>query len=262
MLRFKLEKPSARRGDLRSFVVRYQHSHTHGSLKGNLMSARYLSISIGRKQLMAATGLGWCGFVLMHMLGNLLYLVGPEAYNNYGNNITGNKEIYYTIEAGLVTMLVLHIVFAILIVMQNRRARPVGYAVSPQSGSKTAATFASRTMALSGILVLVFIVLHLITFRFGPEYPFPYKGQEIRDLSRLMLEVFQSTLYVAWYLVALFVLSFHLQHALWSSLQTLGLIPWGKEACIRKVSYAFGILVSLGFAVNPIYIYLFQRGAQ
>lgn len=226
------------------------------------MSAHYLCSSIGKKQLMALTGLGWCGFVLSHMIGNLLYLVGPEAYNQYSHAITGNKEIYYAIEAGLVTLLVLHIVFALMVVLKNRASRPVGYAVSPQRGDKTAATFASRTMALSGTLVLVFIVLHLITFRFGPEYPFAFKGEEIRDLHKLMWEVFQSSLYVGWYLLALTVLSFHLQHALWSSLQTLGVIPMGKEPCVRKLSYAFGILVSIGFAVNPIFIFFFQRGGQ
>ena len=211
---------------------------------------------------MALTGLGWCLFVLAHMLGNLLYLVGPAEYNNYGNNITGNKEFYYLAETGLVVMLTLHILMAIMIVLQNRRSRPIGYAVSPQRGEKSAATFASRTMALSGTLVLVFIVFHLIHFRFGPEYPFMHKGQEIRDLARLMREFFQSGTYVLGYVVCLTVLSFHLQHALWSALQTLGLIPGGKENCIRKISYAFGILVSVGFALNPIYIYFLQGGAQ
>ncbi len=224
------------------------------------MSARYLCSSIGKKQLMAITGLGWCVFVLMHMLGNLLYLIGPEAYNNYGNNITGNKEIYYAIEAGLVSMLVLHVVFAAMVVLKNRAARPVGYAVSLQKNVKSAATFASKTMALSGTLILVFIVLHLITFRFGPEYPFMLKGQEVRDLHKLMTEVFQGVGYVIWYLIALTVLSFHLSHALWSSLQTLGLIPLGKEAGLRKLSYAFGILVCVGFALNPLYIFFLRGG--
>ncbi|MGZ3720290.1 MAG: succinate dehydrogenase cytochrome b subunit, partial [Bdellovibrionota bacterium] len=167
------------------------------------MSVRYLCSSIGKKQLMALTGLGWCGFVFSHMVGNLLYLVGPDAYNNYGNNITGNKEIYYTIEAGLVTMLVLHVLFAAMIVLKNRHARPVGYAVGQNRSDKTAATFASRTMALSGTLVLVFIVFHLIHFRFGVEYPYQYKGQEIRDLARLMREFFQNGGYVAAYVVCL-----------------------------------------------------------
>lgn len=226
------------------------------------MSARYLCSSIGKKQLMALTGLGWCGFVLTHMLGNLLYLVGPAEYNHYGNNITGNKEFYYAAEAGLVTMLVLHVLFAMMIVIGNRRARPVGYAVGQNKSDKTAATFASRTMAYSGMLVLVFIVFHLIHFRFGAEYPFPYEGREIRDLARLMREFFQNGAYVGAYAFCLLVLSFHLQHALWSSLQTMGWIPGGKEACVRKVSYAFGVLVSLGFVLNPLYIFFVQGGAQ
>jgi succinate dehydrogenase / fumarate reductase cytochrome b subunit len=226
------------------------------------MSARYLCTSIGRKQLMALTGLGWCGFVFGHMAGNLLYLLGPEEFNNYGHNITSNKEIYYAIETGLVTLLALHILFAASVVIQNRRARPVGYAVSPNKHAKSAATVASRTMALSGTLILAFLVLHLIHFRFGAQYPFEYHGQTIRDLARLMREVFAQGGAVGFYLFCLFVLSFHLQHALWSSLQTLGWIPGGKEAGIRKLSYAFGILVSLGFAVNPIYVFFFQGGAQ
>jgi len=226
------------------------------------MSVSYLCSSIGKKQLMALTGLGWCGFVFTHMVGNLLYLVGPDAYNNYGNNITGNKEIYYTIEAGLVTMLLLHVLFAAMVVIGNRRARPVGYAVGQNKGAKTAASVASRTMAYSGTLVLVFIVFHLIQFRFGVDYPYQYKGQEIRDLARLMREFFQSGGAVGFYLLCLLVLSFHLQHALWSSLQTLGLIPGGKESGIRKLSFLFGVATCVGFALNPLFIFFVQGGAK
>jgi len=184
----------------------------------------------------------------------------PLAY--YGNNITGNKELYYLMEAGLVTMLVLHILAAAAVVLKNRSARPVGYAVGQQKSDKTAASIASRTMALSGTLVLAFIVLHLLHFRFGPVYEFTHKGQQIRDLHRLMTELFQSAGYVAWYVFCLFILSFHLRHALWSSLQTMGWIPGGREPLVRKISAAFGIVVTVGFALNPIYIYFFQRGAQ
>lgn len=222
------------------------------------MSTSYLGSSIGKKQLMAITGLAWCGFVAGHMLGNLLYLVGPEAFNAYGHGITSGK-LYYFIEAGLLATLLGHIFFAFLVVMGNRAARPVGYNVSPQGKAKTGATAASRTMAISGTLILVFIVLHLITFRFGTHYEGTADGVAVRDLSRLMFEVFSSAGYVIWYVIALSVLAMHLSHALWSSVQTLGFIPGGKEAAVRKASYAFGILVSIGFVVNPLYIYFFQR---
>ncbi len=224
-------------------------------------SSVYLCSSIGRKQMMAITGLAWCGFVLGHMLGNLLYLVGPDSYNAYGHAITSGN-LYYAIEAGLALTLLGHMFFALLVVLGNRAARPVGYAVSPQGKAKTSATFASRTMALSGSLILVFVVLHLITFRFGPVYESSAHGEPVRDLSRLMVEVFSSAGPVIWYVIALTVLAFHLSHALWSSLQTLGFIPGGKEAAIRKLSYAFGALVSAGFVINPLYIFFIQRGGQ
>lgn len=224
-------------------------------------SINYFFSTIGKKQMMAATGLAWCGFVMGHMLGNLLYLVGPESFNAYGHGITSGN-LYYFIEAGLVATLLGHMFFALLVVLGNRAARPVGYAVSPQGKAKTSATVASRTMAYSGALILVFIVLHLITFRFGTHYEGTAHGQPVRDLSRLMHEVFSQAGYVIWYVIALAVLAMHLSHALWSSLQTLGFIPGGKEAAVRKLSYAFGIFVSVGFVVNPLYIFFFQRGAQ
>lgn len=216
----------------------------------------YLCSSIGKKQMMAITGLAWCGFVAGHMLGNLLFLVSPEAFNAYGHGITSNKAIYYTIEAGLLLTLTLHVVFAILVVLGNKSARPVGYAMSAQRGEKTAASFASRTMKYSGMLILVFVIQHLITFRFGPYYPTALDGKEIRDLAKLMEEVFASSGYVAWYLLCLTLLAFHLSHALWSSLQTMGWIPASKEVCLRKLSLAFGWLVAIGFAANPIVIFL------
>lgn len=225
------------------------------------MRGAYLTSSIGKKQMMAITGLAWCGFVTAHMAGNLLYLVGPDAYNSYGHAITSNKALLYTAEAGLVLTLTLHILFAILVVIGNAKARPVGYAKSQQGNDKTAATFASRTMKYSGALILVFVVLHLITFKYGPHYSVAAaNGAEIRDLAKLMEEVFVQTGYFVWYLVAMIMLCFHLEHALWSSLQTLGLIPAGREPAIRKLSYGFGIAVSVGFFLNPLYIFLTARG--
>lgn len=222
------------------------------------MKRAYLCSSVGKKQLMGIAGLFWCGFVLSHMAGNLLYLVGPAAYNNYGHSITGNKLLYYPMEVALALSLALHVIFGILVSLENRKARPVGYAVNPGLGTKGYATLSSKTMAYTGLLIFVFIILHLIKFRFGVDYPFESDGKEIRDLHRLMTEIFASGGYVAWYLVCLFVLGLHLSHALWSSLQTLGLVPNGKEKALLRLSQLFGWAVAVGFALNPIYI--FWRG--
>jgi succinate dehydrogenase / fumarate reductase cytochrome b subunit len=222
------------------------------------MRGAYLSSSIGKKQMMAITGLAWCIFVTGHMLGNLLFLESAEAYNAYGHGITANKHIYYLIEVGLLLTLLGHIFFAALVVIGNIKARPVGYAKSQQGNDKTAATLASRTMQYTGVLVLAFIVLHLWHFRFGVYYPTMLKGEEVRDLAKLMEETFASVGYFIWYLFAMVMVGFHLCHALWSSLQTLGLIPHGREKLLRRVSYAFGCLIAIGFSLNPLYIFFFR----
>lgn len=224
------------------------------------MTGSYLKSSIGKKQLMAITGLAWCGFVLGHMAGNLLYLLGPDYFNSYGHGITHNKPIYFTIEIGLLVTFTLHVLFAFAVIWDNMKARPIGYSVGQQKSSKSAATFASRTMKYSGILILVFTILHLITFRFGPYYPYTYQGEEIRDLYLLTKEVFANVGYFVWYLVALTALGLHLSHALWSALQTLGLIPAYRETLVQRISYAYGWIVAIGFMANPLYIFLVQRG--
>jgi succinate dehydrogenase / fumarate reductase cytochrome b subunit len=216
--------------------------------------ATYLSSSIGKKQLMAVTGLAWCGFVLTHMLGNLLTLVGPDAYNMYGHKIVTNPFIYIA-EAGLVFTLLLHIVFAIWTQWENRTARPVAYAVSPKG--KGGVSPASKTLALSGLLILVFLVLHIITFKFGAYYTYRHSsGEEIRDLYRLMGETFVFPAWTLWYLLCLFVLFLHLSHALASSLRTLGLAVAEKK--LLCLSRGFALLVAVGFAVNPIYFYFIK----
>ncbi|MCO5141631.1 MAG: succinate dehydrogenase cytochrome b subunit [Oligoflexia bacterium] len=218
------------------------------------MKSGYICSSIGKKQVMAISGLAWCGFVLSHMLGNLLYLVSASAYNQYGNAITSNKPVYYTIEVGLLITFLVHVIFAIWVSIENSNARPVAYAVSPSG--KGAASFASKTMKYSGILIFVFLILHLIKFRFGTYYPFDLNGAEVRDLHRLMTEAFLGAGYTAWYLICLTVLGFHLSHALWSSLQTLSLLPSGKEKMFSCLSSIFGWAVAIGFALNPIIIYM------
>lgn len=214
----------------------------------------YLSSSIGKKQFMALTGLAWCGFVLTHMLGNLLTLVSADAYNMYGHKIVTNPFILVA-EAGLVLSLSAHIFFAIWTQWENRQARPVRYAVTPRG--KGAVNPASKTLALTGTLILVFLVLHILTFKYGPVYMVRHsEGSEVRDLYRLMGEVFVYPAWSLWYLLSMFVLYLHLSHALASSLRTLGL-AW-EEKKLQCLSRAFGFFVAAGFSINPIYFYFFK----
>lgn len=218
----------------------------------------YFNSLIGRKQLMAVTGLAWSGFVLSHMLGNLLIFVGPEAYNKYGHAIVTNPLIYVA-EAGLLLTLALHIFEGVALTARNRFARPQKYAM-PTNGEK-AARFQSKWMAFHGSLILVFVVLHLVTFKYGPGVAQGYKmtvdGHEIRDLHRLMVEVFRQPGYVVWYVICLIGVGLHLSHGFYSSFASLGLYHPRYAPWVNRFGHLYAAVVALGFISQPIYVYFF-----
>jgi succinate dehydrogenase / fumarate reductase cytochrome b subunit len=200
---------------------------------------------------MGISGLIWAGFVLAHMAGNLLIFVGHDAYNAYGHALTSGKIIYVA-EAVLVLALITHVYMAISLTAANRSAKGSRYAVA--ASGKKRVTLASRTMAIQGSLVLVFIILHLITFKYGPHYETNVDGVPMRDLARLMVEVFQQPGYVIWYVIALVILGFHLKHGVGSTFQSLGLMEGSYRDLWRKLSITYGIVIALGFIAQPLYL--------
>jgi len=202
---------------------------------------------------MALTGLAWSLFVLTHMAGNLLILIDAEAYNKYGHAIVTNPLIYLA-EAGLVAMILVHIVNGIKLTLENRAARPEKYAMS--TNGKKAARFQSKFMIFHGSLLAVFLVWHLITFKYGPHYSVTYNGVEMRDLHKLVLEVFQSPLYVVGYVVCLIGVGFHLSHGFYSSFATLGLYHPRFSPLLNKFGYLYSVVVAAGFMSQPIYVFL------
>ena len=213
----------------------------------------FLRSTIGKKYLMGMAGLVWAGFVLAHMAGNLLIFVSPEAYNAYGHAITSGNIIYIA-ETVLILALVAHVALAISLTMQNRAARPLSYA--KQAKGEKAVSVASRTMGLQGSLVLAFIILHIATFKYGTYYETTVNGVVIRDLYRLMVEVFQSPGYVVWYLISLVILGFHLSHGVGSIFQSFGWMNGRHQATLKKISYLYAIVIALGFISQPVYIFL------
>lgn len=215
--------------------------------------ASFLSTTVGMKMLVGLTGLGWAFFLLTHMSGNLLLFVGPEAYNNYGNKITSNPLIYIA-EAGLLLFLILHVYLTLSLTARNAKARTAGYRAGTKTVKKT--SFTSKTMALTGSVILVFTVLHLITFKFGPHYTASYANGEVRDLYQLIVEKFKQPGYVAWYVFAMVTVGMHLSHAFSASLQSLGLMNSNNKG-LRRLSIAFAVLVAGGFTAQPLYIFFF-----
>lgn len=217
---------------------------------------KYLTSSVGRKYIMAVTGLLWSGFVFAHMLGNMLIMVGPEAYNRYAHALISNPLIYVA-EAALVVTLSLHAYNGISLWLRNQRTKPSQYAVTPTRVK--GASVASKSMAYTGSIVLVFIILHLITFKYGPNYTAVYGGVEMRDLHRLVIEVFQIPAYVGWYLVCMVLVGLHLFHGFSSSFQTLGVNHPRYNGLIKTVGTVYGVVVAAGFIVQPLYVFFFAR---
>ena len=219
-------------------------------------SLTVLRSSIGKKFLMGLTGLVWSGFVLTHMAGNMLIFAGAEAFNRYGHAIVSNPALPLA-ETLLVLTLLAHAYLALSLSFDNRRARPSRYAVAPTPNKQASA--ASRTMAATGSLILAFIILHIAHFKYGTHYSATYAGVEMRDLHRLVIETFHKPGYVAWYVVALFFLGFHLSHGFSSSFQSLGLnhpryTPW-----VKKAACAYAIIVAGGFIAQPLYVFLLAK---
>jgi succinate dehydrogenase / fumarate reductase cytochrome b subunit len=208
--------------------------------------------SIGKKYIMGLTGLIWAGFVLSHMAGNMLILVSADAYNRYGHGIV-TSGILIPAEIILVLALITHVAMAILLTIENRKARGHRYAVTPK-GDK-GGTLASRTMAIQGSLILVFVIYHIITFKYGTVYETTVNGVAMRDLHRLIVEVFHQPGYVVWYTVCLIILGFHLKHGVGSTFQSLGLKNDHYAPIIHKASIAYGVIVALGFLSQPFYVY-------
>ena len=213
----------------------------------------FLGSTVGKKYVMGITGLIWAGFVLAHMAGNLLIFVSDDLYNAYGHALTSGKLLLVA-EAVLLLALIVHVYMAISLTSANRSAKDKRYAVA--AGGKKKVTLASRTMAIQGSILLVFIILHLATFKFGAHYTTNVGGVEMRDLAKLFYEVFHSPGYVAWYIVALILLGFHLSHGVGSTFQSLGLMEGTYRNTWKKLSYAYAVIVALGFIAQPIYAFM------
>ncbi len=212
----------------------------------------FLSSSIGKKYLMGLAGAGWTLFVLGHMAGNLLIFAGPEAFNRYGHAIVSNKPLLYGTEAFLILCLVTHVVLGILLTIQNKKAKPKKYAVSPVAEKKS--SFAAKTMALQGTIILIFIITHINTFKYGTIYTAEYGGESMRDLHRLIVEVFSQPVYLVGYLL----LGFHLSHGASSVFQSLGANHPRYTPIIKKAGLAYAVIVAAGFMSQPIYVFFCQ----
>lgn len=215
-----------------------------------MVSHNYFTSSIGKKQIMALTGFGLLGFTATHLAGNFLLFAGADSFNYYAHTLTSNKLIYVA-EAGLAGMFLLHITLAVLLKTQNSAARPVKYYV--KNRTNRGETFASMTMPITGMILFLFLVLHLINFKFGTYHETTVDGQVMRDLYKTVVDYFSNPFYVAWYVFAMCSLGVHTSHGFQSAFQSLGANHPKYTQYAQATSLAYGVFVAVGFSSVAIF---------
>jgi succinate dehydrogenase / fumarate reductase cytochrome b subunit len=213
---------------------------------------KFLSSSVGTKVLIAITGLAFFLFLILHLAGNLLIFAGADAFNSYSHKLISNPLLLVA-EAGLAAVFLLHVVKAAVNFLDNRRARPVGYEQKRWARHTSRKSIASTTMMLSGIVIFAFLVLHLVSFKFGTYYEDP--THHYRDLHRLVLEKFSHAGFAGFYVLCMVLIGLHLRHGLASACQSLGIEHPAYNRVVQVVGILLAVLIAGGFAAIPIWAY-------
>lgn len=199
---------------------------------------------------MAVTGVIGIAFLIAHALGNLLAFRGPEALNSYSQFLKSTGEALWLVRIVLIVSVVLHVIAAYQLTMQNRAARPVGYARrEPQ-----VATLASRTMRWGGALLLLFIVVHILHFTTGTIRPTGYFSAG--DVYGNVVGSFRIWWVVLFYVIAMFALGAHVYHGAWSSVRTMGVAQPSENPLHRRVALVIALFLWLGFTAVPVAVLL------
>jgi succinate dehydrogenase / fumarate reductase cytochrome b subunit len=216
--------------------------------------------SLGKKYVMAISGGAMFLFVVGHLVGNLQIFLGPEAINRYGHFLQSNVEIIWPARIGLLVMIALHIWSAIKLSAENKAARPVPYA----NWNPTVASYASRTMMMSGLIIAAFIIYHLLHYTVMVQaINFTNPSQDFRtltdaegrhDIYQMMITGFKSWPVSLFYIIAIGLLCLHLSHGVSAMFQSLGLKNPAYTPLIDQASKIVAVLIFLGYISIPISI--------
>lgn len=218
----------------------------------------YLTSSVGRKQIIAVTGLALVLFLIAHLSGNLLIFGGPEAFNAYAKKLHSLGPLLYVARAGLIVMFVTHIAFTILLIKENKTARGHSYAVKKDISGRS---FATKTMRYSGPLLALFLLLHLSDFTWN--VPWFGSGAQFSAELGLYAKVansFLNPIRTIIYILAMFAIGLHLSHGIQSVFQTMGLTCTEKMKTVKKISLSLGLIIAVGFASLPVYLNVVALG--
>ncbi len=199
--------------------------------------------SVGKKMLMAVTGLCLIGFLSVHLLGNTMAFVGADAFNDYAKKLHSLEPYFTVFNIGLLTIGLVHILVGIILFFENLRARPNRYEVYNNPGGMT---FGSKTMPYTGILILIFVIMHLLKFTFVDKSVIPIYQQ--------MAATFANPGWVLMYVVAMVIVAFHISHGFWSLFQTFGINHPRYTPLIMRLGLVVTLVIGIGFGILPVYL--------
>lgn len=211
-----------------------------------LIGSLYRS-SVGKKSIMAASGLLLALFLLTHLLGNSVSFFGREAFNAYAEKLHSLGALIYVFEFILLAIFLIHIITGLLLFLENLSARPSRYSVNTSEGGRS---LGSRTMPYTGVIILIFISVHLMNFHFTD------KSVPVADLVRQLLSRPGLALF---YIVSLLCVALHLSHGAWSLFQSIGFNHEKYNPLLLKGALVFSIVVGTVFILIPV-LALVSRG--
>ena len=223
--------------------------------------ANLFNSSLGKKYIMAISGGALFLFVVGHLLGNLQIFRGAQAINRYGHFLQSNKEILWPARVGLLLMVALHIWSAVKLTAENKAARPIGYADNPVP---VAASYASRTMLMSGLIIAAFVLYHLLHYTLqvrilnftGKDFLALHDADGRHDLFRMMVIGFSQPLVSGFYILAMGLLCLHLGHGVSAMFQSLGWKNPVYGPLIDRVAKTVAWVIFLGYISIPIAVLL------
>jgi len=204
----------------------------------------FYSTSIGKKVVMAITGLILFGFVIGHMLGNLQVFMGANQMNAYAAMLKANATLLWGVRIVLLVAVILHIVAAVQLTRMSQRSRPEEYHYK----DVIQADYAARTMRWSGPIIAVFVIYHLLHFTTGSVHP----QFDVHDVYRNVISGFRVWPVSLFYIIAMVALAFHLWHGVWSMFQTLGLINPKSDKIIHRLAAIATLALVIGFISIPM----------
>src|SRR6478672_1717127 len=211
---------------------------------------------VGKKVVMGVTGVIGIGFVILHSLGNLLIFQGSTALNAYSHFLKSSAELLWALRTVLIVAVVLHVIAAVQLTRQSRAARPTGYVKHESQVS----TLASRTMRWGGVLLLIFIVVHILHFTTRKIDPAGWNGQTDAagrvDVYGNIVNSFRIWWVSAFYIISMIALGLHLFHGAWASVRTLGYAKPSDDPLKRRIALGVALIVWAGFTAVPLGVLL------